>query len=94
MDLAGIRHIAQLAELDLSTDDEARLASELSRILAYVAELETLDTSGVIPTAQVLAAPAPLRADAPEAGLSQEQALATAPKPSHGGFRVPTFVES
>jgi aspartyl-tRNA(Asn)/glutamyl-tRNA(Gln) amidotransferase subunit C len=94
MDLAGIRHIAQLAELELSPSEEERFASELGRILAYVAELSAIDTSNIAPTAHVLAAPAPLRADVPEEGLSQEQALAAAPQPSHGGFRVPTFVES
>lgn len=94
MDRAQIRHVAELAELELTEDEEIRLVEEIGRIVAYVAELDALDTSGVPPTAHVTAdAAAPLRADEPRPGLSHEDALAGAPRAAHGGFSVPTFVE-
>ena len=94
MDRAQIRHVAQLAELDLTEDEETRLAEEISRIVAYVAELDAIDTSDVPPTAHVTVGDAPpLRADEPRPGLSHEEALAGAPRAVHGGFSVPTFVE-
>ena len=94
MDRAQIRHVAELAELELTEAEEARLAEEIGRIVAYVAELEAIDTSNVPPTALVTAdASAPLRSDEPRPGLSHEEALAGAPRAEHGGFVVPTFVE-
>lgn len=93
MDLAQIRHVAALAELSLSEEEEARLTTEVGSIVAYFEELDAIDTSSVPPTALVLAAPPPLRKDEPHPGLSHEQALAAAPRAAHGGFSVPTFIE-
>lgn len=94
MDRAQIRHVAELAELELTEAEETRLAEEIGRIVAYVAELEAIDTTGVPPTAHVTAeANAPLREDTPRPGLSHDDALAGAPRAAHGGFSVPTFVE-
>jgi aspartyl-tRNA(Asn)/glutamyl-tRNA(Gln) amidotransferase subunit C len=93
MDRAQIRHVAQLAELTLSEDEETRLAEEIGRIVAYVAELDAIDTADVPPTAHVTAEKGVLRSDEPRPGLSHEDALAGAPRAAHGGFSVPTFVE-
>lgn len=104
MDVSQIRHVAELAELSLSPEEEAKLAEDMSRILAYVAELDALDTSDVPPTtAMSLGAPADVagaearqawRDDVPVPGLSHEDALAGAPRAEHDGFAVPTFVGS
>ena len=94
MDRAQVRHIAKLAELELSEEEENRLVGELEAIVAYVAELETVDVSQVPPTAHVSANEANvLRPDVHAQGLSHEDALKSAPASAHGGFSVPTFVE-
>ena len=93
MDRAQIRHVAELAELELTDEEEERLAAEIGRIVAYVKELDAIDTKDVPPTAHVMTEAAPLREDAPQPGLSHEEALAGAPRAGHGGFEVPTFVE-
>lgn len=98
MDLTAIRHVAALAELELTAAEEERLAREIGQILASVAELDAVDTTDVPPTAHVGAAPgatlaAPLRPDVPVPGLAHDAALAGAPRTAHGGFSVPTFVE-
>ncbi|AKV02188.1 Aspartyl-tRNA(Asn) amidotransferase subunit C [Labilithrix luteola] len=98
MDKAQIRHVAELAELSLSEDEEQRLTGEVGRILAYVAELDAIDTTDVPPTAHV-AGTEPLRsgqgwrADENVPCLSHEDALAQAPQAEHEGFGVPGFVE-
>lgn len=98
LDLERLRHLAELAELSLSAEEEPRLASEIGRIVAYVAELDAIDTSGVPPTAHV-AGIEPVRSgegwreDVAQPGLSHEDALAGAPHAEHDGFAVPTFVE-
>jgi len=94
MDRAQIRHVAELAELTLTAEEEERLTNEIGRIVAFVAELDTLDVSGIEPTAHVVPTTANvLRPDEPEPGLSNDDALQGAPKSAGGGFVVPTFVE-
>jgi aspartyl-tRNA(Asn)/glutamyl-tRNA(Gln) amidotransferase subunit C len=98
LDLARLRHIAELAELSLSEAEEARLPAEIGRILAYVAELEGVDTTGVPESAHV-GSLTPLRSgdgwreDVPRDGLSHEDALSGAPGATPVGFAVPGFVE-
>jgi aspartyl-tRNA(Asn)/glutamyl-tRNA(Gln) amidotransferase subunit C len=93
MDRAQIRHVAELAELELTEDEEERLAAEIGRVVAYVSELDAIDTTNVPPTAHVMTETAPLRPDEPQPGLAHDEALAGAPRAAHGGFEVPTFVE-
>jgi aspartyl-tRNA(Asn)/glutamyl-tRNA(Gln) amidotransferase subunit C len=93
MERSQIRHVAELAELTLTEDEEVRLAAEIGKILAHVAELEAIDTSQIPPTAHMSEGAAPLREDVAREGLRHEEALAGAPRTAHGGFVVPTFVE-
>lgn len=88
-----VLHVARLARLGLEESELDQLAAELERIVAYVAELQSLDTEGVPPTAQVSVESAPLRPDEPVPGLEREQALAEAPRAHEGGFAVPGFVD-
>ena len=99
MDRAQIRHVAELAELSLTEEEEAKMAEEVGRILSYAKELEAIDTADVAPTAHVAgivpkAAGDGWRPDEPLPSLSHDDALAQAPRAEHGGFAVPTFVES
>ena len=50
-----VAYVAQLANLDVADDEREELASQLTRIVQYVEQLETLDTDAVEPTAQVVA---------------------------------------
>lgn len=98
LDLARLRHIAELSELSLSAEEEQKLVGEVGRIVAFVAELEGIDTTDVPPTAHV-AGIEPTRSgegwrpDEAQPGLSHEDALAGAPHAENDGFAVPTFVE-
>lgn len=98
LELDWFRHVAMLAELSLTEEEERRLAGEIGRIVAYVAELEAIDTTDVPPTAHVAGIEPTIsgvgwREDAIKPGLSHEDALAGAPHAEHGGFAVPAFVE-
>jgi aspartyl-tRNA(Asn)/glutamyl-tRNA(Gln) amidotransferase subunit C len=96
IDRAQIEHLAQLASLSLTADEVDAMTHEIGAILGYVAELESVDTRDVPPTAHVQLARAAWREDAVEAGLSHDDALAQAPRkaPDGSGFAVPAFVES
>lgn len=51
--ISEIRHVAELARLRLSPEEENSLAKELDAILAYIEQLQTVDTTAVEATAQV-----------------------------------------
>lgn len=87
--------IANLANLRLSAEDTARYAKDLEEILAYVDQLNELDTSGVEPMAQVLheGNATPLRPDVPGPSFEQSTALRCAPQAGAGHFKVPRVIE-
>jgi aspartyl-tRNA(Asn)/glutamyl-tRNA(Gln) amidotransferase subunit C len=89
-----IQHVARLASLSLSEEEATRFQGDLAKIIAYVAQLDELDTGDVPPTAHVQLDRLPVRDDALRPGLSHEDALAQAPSVEGEGFAVPTFVES
>jgi aspartyl-tRNA(Asn)/glutamyl-tRNA(Gln) amidotransferase subunit C len=91
-----VRYVAALADLTLTDDEVHKLRSELDGILDHMARLDEIDTSGVEPMAQVLydaGETAALRADAPAPPLGNAAALANAPQPGSGYFKVPKVIE-
>lgn len=92
--LEDVRHIARLARLRLSGEEEKRLVEELDAILGYVAKLEELDVTDVPPTSHVLDVAAPLRADRVTNGPDVERLLENAPDRVAGFFRVPKIIEA
>jgi aspartyl-tRNA(Asn)/glutamyl-tRNA(Gln) amidotransferase subunit C len=92
--LIDVHHVARLASLSLSDAEAARFEGELRKIVAYVTQLDELDTTDVPPTAHVQLDRLPVRDDEVKPGLSHDDALAQAPSVDGEGFAVPTFVES
>lgn len=82
--------IAELARLELTTDELDLFTRQLADILGYVEEIRALDTSGVEPTSHVLGRPFE-RADEVTDPLPRTAALANAPDaaPAGGLFKVP-----
>lgn len=87
-----VYRIAKLARLAPSAAQVDALASELSRILTYVAKLDEVDTSEVEATPSTVVA-AQLRVDELRPSLSRDEALAAAPAAHDGGFSVPRVLE-
>lgn len=90
---AEVEHIAELARLRLSDQEKVRFAEQLSDILDYAARLQSIDTSGISPTARVSSTGSGLREDKIHTGLSQKQLLENAPDTEKGQFRVPPILE-
>jgi aspartyl-tRNA(Asn)/glutamyl-tRNA(Gln) amidotransferase subunit C len=88
-----VRRIAHLAHLQVSPEETERLTRELGAIIAYVRQLEEVDTTNVPPTAHVELERLALRADEPETSLQRELALREAPRVAMEGFAVPAFVD-
>jgi len=90
---SDIEKIAQLAHLDITDDERKMFAAQISEIVTYVEQLNAIDTSNVEPalgglTPEGEATPAD-RADEVQPCLGQKIALAEAPDPAAGHFRVP-----
>ena len=88
-----IKYVANLARIKLSSDEEDRLGSQLGEILGYVKKLEELDISNVEPMAHAVPLHNVMRADQLEPSITNEEALANAPKKANGLFIVPKIVE-
>jgi aspartyl-tRNA(Asn)/glutamyl-tRNA(Gln) amidotransferase subunit C len=90
IDREQVLHVAKLARLRLSEEEVKRMVGELSGILEHVDRIGKLDLEGVEPTSHVVALENVLRADEPRPSLPRDVALASAPEPSEGAFRVPS----
>jgi len=66
------------------------MATELSGILEHVDRIAALDLDDVEPTSHVVELENVLRADEPRESLDRDVALAQAPDPAEGAFRVPS----
>jgi aspartyl-tRNA(Asn)/glutamyl-tRNA(Gln) amidotransferase subunit C len=88
-----VEHVARLARLEVSEDEKAMFARQLSGILTYMDQLKELDTNEVEPTATVLPTDNVFRDDNVLPSLTQERALANAPDQTDGFFRVPKILE-
>lgn len=86
-----VLHVARLARLELSEEEQGRMRVELSKVLDHIEQIGELgDLAGVAPTSHVIAVENALRADEPRPSLAPEIALQSAPEVDQGGFRVPS----
>jgi aspartyl-tRNA(Asn)/glutamyl-tRNA(Gln) amidotransferase subunit C len=88
-----VQHIAELARLALSDEEQALYQEQLSAILEYFERLQELDTEAIPPTAAVLSLRNVMRPDEPRQPLSREDILANAPAAEKGCFKVPAVLE-
>jgi aspartyl-tRNA(Asn)/glutamyl-tRNA(Gln) amidotransferase subunit C len=90
---ADIEKVAQLAHLELADAELKTFGPQIAEIINYVEQLNELDTANVEPAIGGLtpegARTESSRADEIAGSLGQETALAEAPDPASGHFRVP-----
>ena len=84
-----VLHVARLASLELTDAEVERLTGELSAILEAVSKVSELDLTDVPPTSHPLELVNAWAEDEPRPSLPREDALANAPDPEDGQFRVP-----
>ena len=91
-----VRYVADLANLELSDEEIARMSRDMGQILTHMEQLNELDTRNVSPMAQVLFDEdevATLRQDVPHNTLTNAEALANAPLSGSGYYKVPKVIE-
>jgi len=91
-----VAYVAELAHLELSAEESARMERDLNNILDYIDTLRELDTTGVEPMAQVAVAQQAnnaLRADELRPSLPHDVAMQNAPQTDGTYFKVPKVIE-
>jgi len=90
---SDIEKVAQLAHLELGEEELKTLGPQIAEIVAYIEQLNELDTANVEPAIGGLTPEGEKtttsRADEIAGSLGQKTALAEAPDPAEGHFRVP-----
>ncbi len=93
LDSKTVRRIARLARMAVAEEELTPLAGELTGILAWVEQLNAVDTGGVEPMTSVVEVNLPMRADEITDGGIRDKILANAPQTVQGFFAVPKVVE-
>jgi len=96
-----VAYVAELAHLELTAEERARMLKDLNSILGYIDRLNELDTTNVDPMAQVAARygqgadgfAEAMRPDEPRPCLPHEEALRNAPNTDGVFFKVPKVIE-
>lgn len=88
-----VRHVANLARLAVSAEEEERFRVQLSAILDAVDTLAQVDTSNVPPTSHVLDVAVHARPDEVGEQLPVKDALANAPEKYGTSFAIPRVIE-
>lgn len=88
-----IKYLEDLSRLTLTTQEEERAKSELSKILSYIDMLNELDTDNVEPMSHPYEYTNNFREDEVMESSDRNDILKNAPQQKDGCFKVPTTVE-
>jgi len=96
-----VRHVAELANLELTAEELPRMAKDLNAVLGYIAQMSELDTSNVEPMAQVGAvlglaqaeSGESLRVDVVKDSVERKAVMEEAPESDGRFFKVPKVIE-
>jgi aspartyl-tRNA(Asn)/glutamyl-tRNA(Gln) amidotransferase subunit C len=80
---------AQLTHLSLAEEEIEPMRQAMAQVLSHAQSLDQLDLEGVEACTHGMELPLRRRPDEPRPGLTQEQALANAPRADQGCFVVP-----
>jgi aspartyl-tRNA(Asn)/glutamyl-tRNA(Gln) amidotransferase subunit C len=90
---AEVARMAKLARLAIAPEDAPGYAEQLSRIIAFVEQLNEVDTRGIEPMAHPLDLAQRLRADSVTETNQRDAFQAIAPRTERGLYLVPKVIE-
>ncbi len=97
LDKATVARIATLARIKVPEADLDKMVGELQHILAWVEQLNAVDTKGVEPMTSAVEVTLPMRDDAVTDGGHADKIISNAAEPVSAGeggfFTVPKVVE-
>lgn len=88
-----VSYVAQLARMNLSSDETELFQRQLSDVLHYIEKLRGVDVTNVEAATHAIPVFNVFREDNPRDWFSVEQALSNAPRKANNLFIVPKVVE-
>ena len=88
-----VRHLAELARIDLSEAELTSLTAELAQIVESVAKVSEVATSDVVATSHPIPLLNVFREDEVRPSLTVEQALSGAPEREGDRFKVASILD-
>lgn len=93
LSLDDVSRIARLARIEVSSAETAQTRAQLNDILAFVAQLQAVDTDGIEPMAHAVDVVQRLRPDAVTEPDCRDVFQAIAPETEAGLYLVPQVIE-
>lgn len=93
IDQTLIEKLAKLSQLDFSQEAKNKMEQDLNKILAFVDELNTLNTDDIEPLVYINEEVNKLREDKVGQHLPKEKALENAPDKDSDYFKVPKVLK-
>lgn len=93
IDKESVKHVEDLAELNLTESEREELTDDLAGILDYVDKLQELDTEDVEPLRHILEVQNVLREDEKKSNLPQDEVFKNAPAKKGNFFQVPPVID-
>lgn len=88
-----IDYVAKLANLPLTPKERSTFSKQLQEVLGYISKLQEADTKNIDPIGHITGLANITKDDATISSISQEEALANAPKTYNGFFEVEAIFE-
>ncbi len=89
-----VNKVANLARLDLTTEEQEQMTAQMSSILEYFEQLSELDTSDVEPTTRAIDVSNVTRPDELRLYPDREAILKEAPDQDGDFFKVPKILQA
>ena len=94
IDREQVRKVANLARLELTTEEEAQFTTQLGSILDYIEQLNQLDVTNVAPTTRAIDVSNITREDILQPYADRDAILNSAPQQEGDFFRVPKILNA
>jgi len=88
----NVKHIAKLANLPLSVEEEIKFEKQLLEILSYVEKLKKIDTKNAKITSQITGLENVTSEDKASPSLTQDESLSNSKSNHNGLFKVPKIL--
>jgi aspartyl-tRNA(Asn)/glutamyl-tRNA(Gln) amidotransferase subunit C len=87
-----VEGVANLARLEVTTEEKGHLTEQMNRILQYMEKLNELDTTRVVPTSHAIDLHNAFREDQVQESLPRNESLENAPDANDAEFIVPRVI--
>jgi aspartyl-tRNA(Asn)/glutamyl-tRNA(Gln) amidotransferase subunit C len=91
--IALVENLANLSKLQFDEAEKRAIQEDLQRMVGFIAELDTVDTTGVEPLLHMGDATNVLREDLVTGSVSRADALRNAPLADEAFFKVPKVIK-